>query len=254
MASHEKPISGKRLMRWVAIFSVALLLLYVASPYFSFWRFTVALNSRNGARLAGYVDFPAVRESLKQQFRAALHRSQNKDQTKHKKIARLLTALGSSFSDRLADVLVDTYITPIGLADLIADPEAAKDVQTSAGKPVVWKSVHWSRAKNVFFTGPRDFAVDVNRARLRFRWEGLGWRLRKIDLPLDGKKAKETGRTRLPRATGPALCKSNKKGADLAIHPSVSASSFSLAAFALRNHFVEFENRQEHRDHDSTHN
>jgi Protein of unknown function (DUF2939) len=76
MASHEKPINGKCLMRWVAIFFVALLLLYGASPYFSFWRFTVALNSRNGARLSAYVDFPAVRESLKQQFRAALHRSQ----------------------------------------------------------------------------------------------------------------------------------------------------------------------------------
>jgi len=182
-------------MRWVAIFFVTLLLLYLASPYFSFWRFTAALNSRNGARLAAYVDFPTVRESLKQQFRAALHRSQNNDQTKHKKFARLLTALGPSLSDSLVDALVDTYITPIGLADLIADPQAAKDVQTSAGKPAVWKNVHWSRAKNAFFTGPRDFAVDVNGARLRFRWEGLGWRLRKIDLPLDGKKTEENART-----------------------------------------------------------
>jgi len=96
-------------MRWVAIFFVALLLLYVASPYFSVWRFTVALNSRNGACLAAHIDFPAVRESLKQQFRAALHRSQNNDQTKHKKVARLLTAFGPSLSDRLDDALVDTY-------------------------------------------------------------------------------------------------------------------------------------------------
>jgi hypothetical protein len=71
-------------MRWVAIFFVALLLLYGASPYFPLWRFAVALNSRNGAHLAAYVDFPGVRESLKLQFRAALHRSQNNDQAKHK--------------------------------------------------------------------------------------------------------------------------------------------------------------------------
>ena len=145
MASHEKTINGKRLVRWLAIFFVALLLLY--------------------------------------------------DQTKHKKVARLLTALGPSLSERLVDALVDTYITPIGLSDLIADPSAAKDVQTSAGKPAVWKNVHRSRAKNAFFTGPRDFAVNVNGARLRFRWEDLGWRLREIDLPLGGKKAKETERT-----------------------------------------------------------
>jgi hypothetical protein len=213
MASHEKTISGNRLMRWAAIFFVALLLLYGASPYFSFWRFTVALNSRNGARLAAYVDFPAVRESLKQQFRAALHRSQNNDQTKHKKFARLLTALGPSLGDRLADALVDTYITPIGLADLIANPQAAKDIQTSAGKPAVWKSVHWSRAKNAFFTGPRDFAVDVNGVRLHFRWEGLGWRLRKLDLPLGREKSQRNWTNSGRRAQMVLGCvKATKKG------------------------------------------
>jgi len=200
-------------MRWAAIFFVALLLLYGASPYFSFWRFTVALNSRNGARLAAYVDFPAVRESLKQQFRAALHRSQNNDQTKHKKFARLLTALGPSLGDRLADALVDTYITPIGLADLIANPQAAKDIQTSAGKPAVWKSVHWSRAKNAFFTGPRDFAVDVNGVRLHFRWEGLGWRLRKLDLPLGREKSQRNWTNSGRRAQMVLGCvKATKKG------------------------------------------
>jgi hypothetical protein len=126
----------------------------------------------------------------------------------------------------------------MGLADLIADPQAAKNVQTSAGKPAVWKSVHWSRAKNAFFTGPRDFAVDVNGTRLRFRWEGLGWRLRKIDLRMDGEKAKENARTPVAARERPALRKSNKKGADLAIRPFMSASSFSLATFGLRNHFV----------------
>ena len=200
-------------MRWAAIFFVALLLLYGASPYFSFWRFTVALNSRNGARLAAYVDFPAVRESLKQQFRAALHRSQNNDQTKHKKFARLLTALGPSLGDRLSDALVDTYITPIGLADLIANPQAAKDIQTSAGKPAVWKSVHWSRAKNAFFTGPRDFAVDVNGVRLHFRWEGLGWRLRKLDLPLGREKSQRNWTNSGRRAQMVLGCvKATKKG------------------------------------------
>jgi len=191
-------INGKRLMRWVAIFFVVLLLLYVASPYFSFWRFTVALNSRNGARLAAYVDFPAVRESLKQQFRAALHRSQNNDQTKHKKFARLLTVLGPSLSDRLVDALVDTYITPIGLADLIADPQAAKDVQTSAGKPAVWKNVHWSRTLR-----KRGFAFDGKA------WVGGS---EKSTFHWTVKKPKKMREPRSPRANGPALCKNNKKG------------------------------------------
>lgn len=182
-------------MRWAAIFFVALLLLYGASPYFFFWRFTVALNSRNGARLAAYVDFPAVRESLKQQFRAALHRSQNNDQTKHKKFARLLTALGPSLSDRLADALVDTYVTPIGLADLIADPQAAKDIQTSAGKPTVWKSVHWSRAKNAFSPGRETLPWTLTECGFTFGGKAWVGGSENSTFHSDGEKAKETGRT-----------------------------------------------------------
>src|SRR5436189_478139 len=44
----------------------------------------------------------------------------------------------------------------------------------------------------------------------------------------------------------------NKKGRTLRSAPFLSTSSFSLA-FALRNYFVQFENRQEHGDDDSAH-
>jgi hypothetical protein len=88
-----------------------------------------------------------------------------------------------------------------------------------------------------------------------FAFDGKAWvgGCEKSTFDWTGKKLKKPDELRSPHANGPALRKSNKKGADLAIHPFMFASSFSLAAFGLRNHFVEFENRQEHRDDDSAH-
>ena len=40
-----------RLVRWVALICIVLLLLYGASPYFSFWRFTVAVRSGDSAAI-----------------------------------------------------------------------------------------------------------------------------------------------------------------------------------------------------------
>ena len=60
-------------IRRLALPCVLLLLLYGVSPYFSFWRFTVALRSGNRAAISSRVDFRAIRTSLgKLRFRSLL--------------------------------------------------------------------------------------------------------------------------------------------------------------------------------------
>src|SRR5437667_537355 len=48
--------SKMRLVRWLALICVVLLLVYGVSPYFSFWRFTVALRAGDSAALSARVD------------------------------------------------------------------------------------------------------------------------------------------------------------------------------------------------------
>ena len=45
-------------------------------------------------------------------------------------------------------------------------------------------SIDWSKARHAFFTSPRDFAVDHEGIKLRFRFNGLGWKLHELDLQL----------------------------------------------------------------------
>jgi hypothetical protein len=176
-----------RRIRWLVFICIVLLLVYAASPYVAFWRFTVALRSGDTAALNAQVDFPAVRQSLKAQLVAYFSPEKTGEKhIKNKRLAGLVTALRPT----LIDALVDAYVTPDGLAALIADPNAVKRMRApqSAQQSHAFKSVDWSKVRYAFFTSPRVFVVDREGIKLRLRFTGFGWRLNKLDLGLSEPK------------------------------------------------------------------
>ena len=166
-----------KLIRRIALLCVLLLLLllYGASPYFSFWRFTVALRSGDRAAISSRVDFPAIRTSLKKQLVARFAHAGSG----HKR--------WSNLGPTLIDAIVDAYATPDGIAAILSNPGALRNIETlqefrfSAGK-----NVNWLKVKYAFFTGPRSFVVNREGLKLRFRFTGFGWQLNDIDLGLRG--------------------------------------------------------------------
>ena len=162
-----------RLVRWVALGCIVLLLLYCASPYFSFWRFTVALRSGDSAAISSRIGFPAVRASLKKQLIARFARAT----TGHKR--------WSNLGPTLIDTIVDTYATPEGIAALLSNPGALKSLQTPRQfKFSTGKAEDWSKIKYAFFTGPRSFVVEREGIKIRFRFKDLSWQLNDLDLGL----------------------------------------------------------------------
>jgi hypothetical protein len=167
-----------RLLRWIALLCVVLLLVYGVSPYFSFWRFTVAIRSGDSVAIGSRVDFPAVRASLKKQLVTRFARAT----TGHKRWANL--------GPTLIDTIVEAYANPDGIAALLSNPGALKNLQTpkqfrfSSGK-----AEDWSKVKYAFFTGPCSFVVDREGIKLRFRFSGVGWQLNDIDLGLGEAKS-----------------------------------------------------------------
>src|SRR5204862_6875737 len=99
--------SKTRRVTWAALICVAVLLVYGGSPYFSFWRFTVALRSGDTAAISARIDFPAVRRSLKKQLIARCSHAGSGQNAwwKH--------------GPTLIDALVDAYGIPDGLALLL---------------------------------------------------------------------------------------------------------------------------------------
>src|SRR5206468_2843567 len=106
-----------RLVCWVALICIVLLLLYGASPYFSFWRFMVAVRSHDAAAINSRVDFPAIRASLKKQLVARF--AQQKTGRKR----------WSNLGPTLIDAIVDAYVTPEGIAALLSNPEALRQLK-----------------------------------------------------------------------------------------------------------------------------
>jgi len=164
----------------IAVFAV-LVLLYVASPYYSVWRFGEALRTHDMNALSARVDFNAVRGSLKQQIRDHFLGVLNK-----KKKDRLAQFLAANAGDPL-DQLIDAYITPEGLAAIIANPGPIKNASSLSSLPSLdrsQKEIDWAKGRRAFFTGPRDFAVENEGIKLIFRFNGLGWKLHSLDLQL----------------------------------------------------------------------
>jgi hypothetical protein len=103
--------------RWLVLTGILLLLVYGASPYFSFWRFTAALRSSDSAALISRMDFPAIRASLKEQLVARF----TQGATGHKR--------WNNLGPILIDQIVDAYVTPEGIAALISNPEVLKSLK-----------------------------------------------------------------------------------------------------------------------------
>lgn len=163
--------------RWLALTCIFVLLVYGASPYFSFWRFTAALRSGDSAALSSRMDFPAIRASLKKQLVARFA----KKTTTHK----WWENLGPS----LIDTIIDAYITPEGIAALISNPEVLKNLRHPQQFHFpTGRAEDWSKVKHAFFTGPRTFVVDREEIKLRFRFTGWGWKLYEVDLGLGDAK------------------------------------------------------------------
>ena len=160
-----------RLVRPSALIFIVLLLLYGVSPYYSFWRFTVAVRVSDAAAIRARVDFPAIRASLKKQLIARFVGRT----TSHKRWNKL--------GPTLIDAIVDAYATPDGIAVLLSNPDALKNLQSPQQFQFpTAKTVNWSKIKYAFFTSPRSFVVDREGIKLRFRFTSFGWQLNDIDL------------------------------------------------------------------------
>ena len=166
-----------RLIRWLVTFCIVILLTYGASPYFSFWRFTAAVQSRDAAAISARVDFPAVRASLKRQLVACFA---NKTSS-HKR--------WSNLGPTLIDAIIDAYVTLEGIAALLSNPEALKNLNAPREFHFeLGKNVTLPKVKYAFFIGPRSFVVDCDGIKLRFHFTASGWQLHDLDLGLTDEK------------------------------------------------------------------
>jgi hypothetical protein len=95
----------------------------------------------------------------------------------------------SNLGPTLIDAIIDAYVTPQGLAALLSNPEALKNLKAPREFHLQFgKNEDLSKVRYAFFTGPRGFVVDRDGIKLRFHFTGSGWQLYDVDLGLSDAK------------------------------------------------------------------
>jgi hypothetical protein len=179
-----------------AVLAVAALIYLAMQPLFAFQALAAAGESGDRDRLAGLVDFPAVRADLKQQLAERIQTAIDKD----KGLANSpFGALGALIGPTVVDQVVDAAVTPDGVAailrsghapltDLTARKSALPPPPETAA-PALPATLAPAKTKTRFaYTGLDSFkATTTAKDGAELGWvmgrEGLTWRLVRIELP-----------------------------------------------------------------------
>ncbi|TPG14381.1 DUF2939 domain-containing protein [Sphingomonas oligophenolica] len=148
---------------------------YLGSPKWTLYQMREAAQDGDTDKLAEYIDFPALRASLKEEMKASAAAEMQKPENKDG-----FAALGMAFGMTMIDNMVDGMVTPTAMRKVFL---ANKD----KGPPAVTK-VDGSRedvaierhGMDRFFV--RNDAASSSAA-LIFTRHGLGWQLSGMRLP-----------------------------------------------------------------------
>ena len=147
---------------------------YLESPMWTLKGIKDAAQSRDAEALNAYVDYPALRQSLKAQLTARMAADARKD---HSGLGTLGMAVGAA----MMGPMVDGLVSPAGMrAALLAKAQANRAPAASA--------LHLPKQPVIVRRGFSEFLVTSTRqprSGLVFKRHGLSWMLSGVDLPPD---------------------------------------------------------------------
>lgn len=99
----------KKITFYVTLCVLFLLVVYLASPYWTLYRIRGAIISKNAAYISDHVDYPELRASIKSTTTANMAKAITEDETSG------FETLGAVFGTMMVGPMVDAYITPENL-------------------------------------------------------------------------------------------------------------------------------------------
>lgn len=165
----------RRRKLWLGLAALAGLLVavyLVASPYITVHQMKSAAEKRDGAALSKFIEFPSVRESLKDQVNTQLMSDPDMQDNPFAGIAVTLV-----------DQMVDAFVSPAGITRLMAGANlSAEDMDSgSYGKDPFADASMGYQSFDKFAVKVKDDAGDESAFILQRR--GIGWKLTDVRMP-----------------------------------------------------------------------
>lgn len=170
----------------VALFAIA----WAAAPIFAGQALIRAAKAGDAAKLEQLVDFPALRDSMKEELNQELTRRVGNDP---RLAERGLGALGMMLAPMILDGAIDTVVTPQVLAQMVTTAEAPDPTRPASPEPGDAKDdkdIHqaWGyRDLNHFAVTLTDRDHPDQHLALIMERRGLfTWKLAAVDLQAEG--------------------------------------------------------------------
>ncbi|MEZ5538722.1 MAG: DUF2939 domain-containing protein [Pseudomonadales bacterium] len=170
---------------------VLLVLAYiVALPYITVYQIRDAVKNHDSSALSDHIDYPSVRQSLKDQLNAMLMGKMQGDDMKDNPFA----ALGMAFAGPIVDKMVDAYVTPAGVAQLMAGEKPSLKKKNPTVMPTDGATIDAASEPEkekplddvaLGYKSSNRFEVEDKKKGLRvvLRRQGLDWKVAEIILP-----------------------------------------------------------------------
>ncbi|MHB8790145.1 MAG: DUF2939 domain-containing protein [Desulfobulbaceae bacterium] len=154
-------------------------------PYLTVSAIKTGIVEKDSEKLSENIEFPTLRQNLKDQLNAAMMKD-TATELKDNPFAPL--AVG--FVTQIVDGMVDSFVTPVGLAALMEGKapsgKGGTESTTTPNKEDLFKNARYS------YDSTRKFSVWVpndkgEEARFVLQRDGLSWKLVNLIIPLDEK-------------------------------------------------------------------
>lgn len=174
--------------KWLAAVCVLLVGGYlVASPYIAVYQIRQAAKARDADALERYIDFPRVRESLKEQINAKVMATAATELADNP-----FAAFGMAFAGAMVDRLVSAAVTPAGLAEMMKGekPKLKGASQPAGSAPKAPAMREPLSDAEMGYQGFSRFVVSVpskdgsGPVRFILTRSGLSWQVSDVKIPL----------------------------------------------------------------------
>jgi hypothetical protein len=159
------------------VVAIAAVVWHLTGPLWTLDQMRRAAEARDAAALASFVDFPALRDSLRSEVAAAMLAEAAAEDSE-------FGPLGAALGMAVLDPMIDGLVSPAGIALMFAGDDAP-----AATAPVRLDPEDVTIEREGFSSFRVTAADDPAAGALVFRRHGHRWRLAAVDLPDGGRLA-----------------------------------------------------------------
>jgi hypothetical protein len=156
---------------------------YFGSPYYTLKSIRDAVEAKDGAAVASYVNFPELRKDLKKDLSNLFAEEAKKEPG--------MASIAGAFGSAIVDKIIDEVVTPDGVTKVFAQQIGKAGAKTDADKATEtnksdedFEIVRNGFSEFIIKNKPKDGKTE--QGGLVFGRDGLGWKLVGVDLPKGG--------------------------------------------------------------------